>query len=300
MENNFVTEVFLPLALSTIMLGMGLSLTLRDFKRIIIDPKAIFIGLFCQLIVLPIIAFILMFFWNLEPEFAVGIILLSACPGGATSNLYSYLGKCDTALSISLTALSSAITIISLPFIVNFGMEVFMGDEVYVSLSIPRTILQIIIITLIPVSLGMYIRSLKPSFARRADKPVKIVSGLFMGLVVVGAIMADRENIIPFIQATGFPALTLNIITLMASFSIARILGLSFQQSATISMESGMQNGTLAIAIAASSRLLNNPQIAIPAAIYSLIMFATGGLLSYFFSQKNSDQSTVKLPKMYN
>ena len=288
MEANFITQIFLPIALITIMLGMGLSLTPKDFQRVIVDPKAIFTGLFCQLIILPIIAFVLMRFWDLQPEFAVGIILLSACPGGATSNLYSYLGKCDTALSISLTALSSIITIISLPFIVNYGMEVFMGDRIYVSLPVLQTILQIIIVTLIPVSLGMTIRSYKPNFARRADKPVKIASGLFMALVVVGAILAERENLIPFIQATGFPTIALNVITLLVSFLIAKSMDLSFKQSSTISIEAGMQNGTLAIAIATSATLLNNPQIAIPPAIYSLIMFGTGAIVSYIFSRINS------------
>ncbi|MBE9223709.1 bile acid:sodium symporter family protein [Cyanobacterium stanieri LEGE 03274] len=293
MEANFVTEIFLPIALITIMLGMGLTLTPKDFQRIIIDPKAIFTGLFCQLIVLPIIAFLLMRFWNLEPEFAVGVILLSACPGGATSNLYSYLGKCDTALSISLTALSSIITIISLPFIVNYGMEVFMGDRTYVALPVLQTIVQIIVVTLIPVSLGMLIRSYKPNFALRADKPVKIASGLFMVLVVLGAILAERENLIPFIQATGFPTITLNVITLLVSFLIAKTTGLNFKQSSTISIEAGMQNGTLAIAIATSATLLNNPQIAIPPAIYSIIMFVTGAMVSYIFSRINGEDKKL-------
>ena len=288
MEANFITQIFLPVALITIMLGMGLALTPKDFQRIIVEPQAIVTGLFCQLIVLPIIAFVLMRFWNLAPEFAVGIILLSACPGGPTSNLYSYLGKCDTALSISLTALSSVITIISLPFIVNYGMEIFMGDGTYVSLPVLQTILQIIIVTLIPVCLGMVIRSYKPSFALGADKPVKLASGLFMVLVIVGAIFTDRENVIPFIQATGLPTFALNVITLVVSFFVAKMTGLSLKQSSTISIEAGMQNGTLAIAIATSATLLNNPQIAIPPAIYSLIMFGTGAIVSYIFSRINS------------
>ncbi|MGY6529459.1 MAG: bile acid:sodium symporter family protein [Cyanobacterium sp.] len=288
MEASFITEIFLPVALITIMLGMGLTLTPKDFRRVVIEPQAILTGLFCQLIVLPVIAFVLMGFWNLAPEFAVGIILLSACPGGPTSNLYSYLGKCDTALSISLTALSSVITIISLPFIVNYAMETFMGSGTYVSLPVLQTILQIIFVTLIPVSLGMVIRSYKPSFALRADKPVKIASGLFMALVVMGAIFADRENVIPFVQATGLPSLALNVIALIISFFIAKLMGLSLKQCSTISIEAGMQNGTLAIAIATSATLLNNPQIAIPPAIYSLIMFGTGAIVSSIFSRVNS------------
>jgi BASS family bile acid:Na+ symporter len=167
-------------------------------------------------------------------------------------------------------------------------MEIFMGDGTYVSLPVLQTILQIIVVTLIPVSLGMVIRSYKPSFALGADKPVKLASGLFMVVVIVGAIFADRENVIPFIQATGLPTFALNVITLVVSFFVAKMTGLSLKQSSTISIEAGMQNGTLAIAIATSATLLNNPQIAIPPAIYSLIMFGTGAIVSYIFSRINS------------
>ena len=168
-------------------------------------------------------------------------------------------------------------------------MELFVDNGTYVALPVLQTIVQIIVVTLIPVSLGMLIRSYKPNFALRADKPVKIASGLFMVLVVLGAILAERENLIPFIQATGFPTITLNVITLLVSFLIAKTTGLNFKQSSTISIEAGMQNGTLAIAIATSATLLNNPQIAIPPAIYSIIMFVAGAVVSYFFSRINSE-----------
>lgn len=288
MESNLLTELFLPLALGIIMLGMGLALTLDDFKRILLYPKAVFIGLINQLILLPLTGFALMYFWDLEPVYAVGIILIAACPGGPTSNLFAYLAKCDAALSISLTALSSFITIFTIPFIVNFGLDTFMGEEQFVRLPVLRTILQIMVITVIPVSLGMYIKSKRPNLARRSERPVKIASAVFIALIIAGAILKDRENVIPAFQQVGLPTLALNVITLAIGFVTAKILGLRFKQAATISIETGIQNGTLAIAIAASATLLNNPQMAIPPAVYSIIMFFTGAAVVSFFAKKNS------------
>jgi BASS family bile acid:Na+ symporter len=287
MQGNLLTEVFLPLALTIIMLGMGLSLTIKDFKAITIEPKAVLTGLFCQLILLPVIAFALMYFWELKPEFAVGIILLSACPGGATSNLYSYLGKCDVALSVALTAISSFITIFTIPFLVNFAMSVFMGEGKYIALPVVKTILQILIITIVPIIIGMCLRSWKSNFARQAEKPFQIASGIFIAIIVLGAILKDRENVIPFFQETGLPTLILNILAIILSLVTAKLLGLNFRQSSTISIESGIQNGTLGITIASSSTLLNNPTIAIPSAIYSLIMFITGSIICYLYSKQN-------------
>jgi BASS family bile acid:Na+ symporter len=287
MESSLITEVFLPLALAIIMLGMGLSLTMGDFKRIFQAPKSILIGLFAQIVVLPLIGFLFMHFWQLRPEYAVGIILLAACPGGPTSNLFAYLGRCDTALSISLTAISSIITIFTIPFIVNYALELHMGDGQYVALPVLRTILQIMVITIIPVAIGMFLKSKKESLAKKAERPVKIASTVVIIVIILGAILKDKENVIPAFQETGLPALTLNAITLLLGFGIARILGLSFRQSATISIEGGIQNGTLAIAIAASATLLNNPMIAIPPAVYSILMFVTGGIAIAIYAPRN-------------
>lgn len=287
MESNIITEIFLPLALAIIMFGMGLSLTLGDFQRIFKAPKAVLLGLVAQLIILPFIGFTLMHFWELQPAYAVGIILLSACPGGATSNLFAYLGKCDTALSISLTAISSLVTIVSIPFIVNFALELHMGEGQYVKLPILQTIAQIMVITVIPVSIGMFLYSKKPKLAQVANKPVKIASTVLIIVIILGAILKDKENVIPAFQETGLPALTLNIVSLLLGFLVARIFGLAFKQASTISIEAGIQNGTLAIAIAASSTLLNNSDIAIAPAVYSILMFFTGGLASYIYGKKN-------------
>lgn len=287
MEGSLLTEILLPVALAIIMLGMGLSLKLEDFKRIMLYPKAIFIGLFSQLVVLPFIGFALMYFWELRPEYAVGIIILAACPGGPTSNLFAYMGKCDSALSISLTAFSSLITIFTIPFIINIGLDVFMGEGQTIRLSVLRTIVQVMVITVIPVSIGMFIKAKKSNLAKSVERPVKIASAVFITLIIVGAILKDKENIIPAFKEIGLPALSLNVITLLLGFWTGRILGLKFKQAATISIESGIQNGTLAIAIASSATLLNNPMMAIPPAVYSILMFITGGIAVFYFSRKN-------------
>jgi len=287
MQSNLLTEIFLPLSLSVIMLGMGLALTIEDFKRVTKYPKAVITGLISQLILLPAFAFFLMFQWDLTPEFAVGIILLAACPGGATSNLYAYLAKGDTALSITLTAFSSFITIATIPLLVNLAMEKFMGSGQYVALPILKTMAQIMIITVIPVAIGMYLKKRKPVLATRTQQPVKVASALFITIIILGAIFKDKENIIPFFKETGLPALALNLGSLLIGFLAGKIMNLNFRQSTTLSIETGIQNGTLAIAIAASATLLNNPQIAVPAAVYSLIMFGTGAVVSYWFAKKN-------------
>lgn len=169
MEEGLLTTVGLPLALAFIMIGMGLSLTLDDFKRIVRYPKAVVIGLICQLIVLPIVGFLLISYFEVTGAMAVGVMIIAACPGGATSNLISHLAKGDTALSISLTAVTSLITVITIPLIVNYSIVHF-GEEGSVLLPLGRTIAQIFVITLIPVSVGMMIHRKRPHFALRADR----------------------------------------------------------------------------------------------------------------------------------
>lgn len=286
MESNILTALFLPLALGIIMLGMGLSLTIADFKRVAIYPKATIIGLSNQLILLPLIAFGILYLFPMKPELAVGFMVLAACPGGATSNLLSHLAKGDTALSITLTAISSVITVFTIPLIINYSMEVFLGEGLFVKLPVLETMGQIFIVTVIPVSIGMWIKSKKPKLAERFQKPVKIASAIFIVLIILGAILKERENLLPFFAQVGLPAFFLNLVTLLVGFGSARLLKLNGPQSASISIESGIQNGTLAIAIATSSVLLNNPQMAIPPAVYSLIMFGLGGLAVLFFSSK--------------
>ncbi|WP_114750413.1 bile acid:sodium symporter family protein [Pleomorphovibrio marinus] len=278
MEQSVLTAVFLPLALAFIMLGMGLTLSLKDFKNVIIYPKAMILGLINQLLLLPLFGFFLVYVFNLEGAMAVGIMILAACPGGPTSNLITHLSKGDTALSISLTAISSFVTILSIPLIVNLAIVHF-GEEGSVTLPVGETILQIMGVTLIPVSIGMFLKSRLPILSRKADRPVRIASAVFFSLIVFAAIFKERENLVSFFQLAGPATLTLNLTTLLLGYLFAKVFLLNKRQQICIAVESGIQNGTLGIMVAAT--LLNNSAMTIPVAIYSLIMFITAAFVIF-------------------
>jgi bile acid:Na+ symporter, BASS family len=201
METNFLTDLLLPLSLGIIMLGMGLSLVPNDFKRVVLYPKAVTIGFINQIVVLPAVGFLLVLLFGLENLYlAVGIMVLAACPGGPTSNLISHISKGDTALSITLTALSSIVAVITIPLIINFSLSYFLNQGEFVPLPVFDTIIKLTIITLLPVSIGMYIRAKAPAFAMKMEKPVKIVSGILLFLIIFAAINANKRNLCEFIR----------------------------------------------------------------------------------------------------
>jgi len=285
METNFLTELLLPVSLGIIMLGMGMSLTPHDFKRVALYPKAAAIGIINQIIILPIVGFLLLLLLPMRsPELAVGIMILAACPGGPTSNLITHISRGDTALSITLTAISSLIVVITIPFIINFSLSFFMQHGEYVPLPIFDTIIRVLIITILPVAIGMVIRTKAPQFSKVMSTPVKILSGVLLMVVIFAAIMHDKENLVNFFVQAGPVALALNLSMLLIGYYTSRIFNLNVQQSITISIESGIQNGTLGIAIAAT--LLHNATMTIPPAIYSLIMFLTAGVIIAWMNLK--------------
>lgn len=283
MQDSVITAVFLPLALAFIMLGMGLSLTLKDFKNIFVYPKAMILGLTNQLILLPIFGYALIQLFGLTGAMAVGVMILAACPGGATSNLITHLSKGDTALSISLTAASSLVTIISIPLIVNFAISHF-GEEGSITLPVMETIIQIAGVTVVPVSIGMILHKKFPKLSQKADRPVRIASAVFFALILIAAILKERENLVDFFIQSGPITLMLNLLTLTVGFFLARVFLLSKRQAITIAIESGIQNGTLGIMIAAT--LLKNSEMTIPIAIYSLIMFMTAAVIIILTNRK--------------
>ena len=276
MEANFLTAVFLPLALFIIMLGMGLSLTLDDYKGVLIYPKAVVIGLVSQLVMLPIVGFGIASMFPLNPELAVGVMILVACPGGATSNMITFLAEGDVALSVTLTAISSLITVFTIPLIVNFAMQTFLGAGTTLQLPVLNTVVQIAVMTLLPLAIGMVVNRYAPGIAAKANKPVKWLSLFFLSLVITGIIFQERDNFLPSLMDVGGVTLVLNVATMTLGFAIATLAKLGEKRARAITVEVGIQNGTLAIAIASSPTLLNSPTMAVPAAIYSLIMFVTG------------------------
>ena len=271
MDNS--ATIALALSLFIIMIGMGLSLTIGDFRRILKYPLAIFVGFLNQIILLPLLAYLLIVLLSVEAEIAIGLMILSACPGGPTSNLLTHLAKGDTALSVSLTAVNSLVTIISIPLIVNFALAVFATDDMFISAPIGKIIGSLIAIIAVPLTIGMLLKHYKPYFADKMDKPVRIASGAVLVLVIVGLVLKEKDNLIPYLERSWVVVLSLNVLTMLVGFASAKIFKLNFKQAISISIESGNQNGTLAIAIAVS--LLARPDFAIAAAVYSLLMFIT-------------------------
>ena len=281
-----LTEVLLPFSLFIIMLGMGLSLVVNDFLRVFKYPRAVAIGLTNQLILLPIVGYVIASNFGLPPVFAVGIMIIAACPGGVTSNLITHVVKGDTALSITMTALASFVTVFSIPLIINFGLMAFMGESQLIELPILETMGKIIGITVFPVAIGMFIRRRNPDFALRMERPSRLASTIIFIIILLAIIVQERERLMTyFVQLSG-ATLMLNLITMLLGFAAAKLFRLNLQQSLSITIESGIQNGTLAIVIAES--ILNQNQMALPAGVYSIIMFITGGaLMAYFGNKKN-------------
>lgn len=268
-----ISSLIVAVCLMLIMLGMGLSLTVKDFERVIYKPKAVTIGLINQLVLLPLIAFALVKGLGLVGPIAIGIMILAACPGGATSNLIAHLAKADTALSVTLTAIASVITIFSIPVIIHFSILEFAGADQEIALNAGQMIAQLFAIVIIPVSIGMLVRSKRSAIALRMDKPIRTASGILLALVTVGLIIKERDNIIPFFQQAGLATVLLNVITIGLGFLAARLANLEKRQGFTIAIESGIQNSALAMTIATIT--LNNTTFGIAAAIYSLVMYAS-------------------------
>lgn len=275
-----ISAVILAASLIIIMLGMGLSLVVDDFKRIFVYPKAIFVGLVNQLIMLPLIGIGIAILFPMKPEISIGIMILAACPGGPTSNLITHLAKGDTALSITLTALSSLITILTIPFIVNFALIYFIDESKIIRLNVIESIMQIFVIIVIPIVIGMLVRKYKENFALRMANPVRKASGIVIVLVIVGIFIKERANFISYFQQAGLAAFALNVASMIIGYYSSKLFRLKNKSAISISIESGIQNGTLAITIAVV--LLGNSEYAIAPAIYSLLMFFTGGIAIFF------------------
>jgi BASS family bile acid:Na+ symporter len=298
MQSSILTAVFLPVALGIIMLGLGLSLTIADFKRVVLYPKAVVLGLACQMLVLPAFCYALAKAFGLPPELAVGLMLLSASPGGATANLYSHLAHGDVALNITLTAVNSVLSLFTLPFIVNFALVAFIGAGKSIPLQFDK-VMQVFAIVLVPVSIGMVVHAKAPKVAERLNKPVRIMSAVLLIIVIAATVLKERANIVDFFKQVGLAALAFNVGSMAVGYFAPLLLRLPKKQAVAIGMEIGIHNGTLAIAIASSPLLLNNSTMAIPPAIYSLIMFFTAAAFGYLVNRGQAQvvPAPAALPK---
>jgi BASS family bile acid:Na+ symporter len=285
MESSIITNALLPLALGVVMLGLGLSLTVADFARVVRYPRAVLIGLFAQTVVLVAVAYALARLFALSPELAVGLMLLAASPGGATANIYSHLAHGDVALNITLTAVNSALALVTLPLIVNAALAHFLGQDQYVPPP-TRKVFEVAAIIVVPVLVGMAVRAALPRLAARLEKPFRLFAVLVLAAVILSAISAEWERLPGFIAAVGVACLVFNLVSMGVGYGLPRLLQLPRGQSIAISMEIGIHNGTLAIFIALN--VLQDARMSIPAAVYSIVMFVTAGAFTAWLNRQRA------------
>lgn len=269
MDSGLIT-LFLPIALAIVMAGLGLELTLKDFARVTKHPKAVIIALFCQLVLLVGIAFLICKLLALPPLLAVGLMLLAASPGGSTANLFSYLYKGDIALNISLTAINALVAALFLPFIVNFSILHFMNEGQQLGLQFSK-ILQVFLIILVPVAIGMLVRHFAPHIAEKLNRPVRIFAIIFLLIIITGAIFTERENLLAYLGQIGFATALFCAISLAVGYFVPRLFGISSYQARACAFEIGIHNSTLAMTIALT--VMASTTIAMPAAVYSIFMY---------------------------
>jgi BASS family bile acid:Na+ symporter len=281
---EIVTKIA-PIALALIMLGLGLGLTIQDFTRVAKQPKDFLVGLICQLILLPIIAFILIKIFNTPMELALGVMIIAAAPGGVTSNVLTKFANGDVALSVSLTAIISLISIISVPFIVFKSADFLQVSYASSEISMTGISLKMFLVVTLPVIIGMLIRKFATNFVSKNTLLIQRISIILFAIVFLAIWVEEWENIISYLSQAGLITLVLNIVMMIMGFYVAKMFASGAKQRKSISLECGLQNGTLAVFVA--SQIFSDIVYLIPTAAYALIMFVTSILFVFFV--KNSD-----------
>ena len=281
---EIVTNI-LPLALAFIMLTLGLGLTGQDFIRVINQPKDFLIGLLSQIILLPIVAFIIIKIWPISPELAIGVMIIASAPGGVTSNILTSLARGDVALSISLTAVISLLSVLTVPFVVLTSVDLLGLNNITENISLLSMAIQMFLIVAAPTFLGMIIRKYANNFTLKFEPTAKKISVVVFIIVLIGAILSEKENLVNYFAQAGLITLLLNILMMILAYNLAKVFGSGSQQKKAISIECGLQNGTLAIFV--GTVLFGGGVYIIPAATYSLIMFLTSILFVFFLRNSN-------------
>ncbi|MBN9470330.1 MULTISPECIES: bile acid:sodium symporter family protein [unclassified Bosea (in: a-proteobacteria)] len=283
MQASILTDLLLPLSIGIIMFGLGLSLTLDDFRRVARYPLAVGSGLALQVVLLPLGALAIAIALRLSPDHAVGLMLLAAAPGGATANIYSHLARGDVALNITLTAVNSLLCLVTLPIVLDLSLGFFLGTEQYVPPP-HRKVIEVGAIILIPVALGMLVRARAERFALRAEKPIKLFAILVLAALIAIAIYMERKALLPSLVAVGSACLAFNLLSMFSGYLAPLALRLPRSQAVAISMEIGIHNAALAIYIALN--VLKNPAAAVVPGIYSLVMYVTATLFVLFLLRR--------------
>ncbi|MEM7442427.1 MAG: bile acid:sodium symporter family protein [Pseudomonadota bacterium] len=281
---SIVTDGILPLALAFIMFSLGLGLTAADFVRVARQPKDFLVGAASQIVLLPAVALLLVLIWPMPPEMAVGVMIVAAAPGGVVSNILTSFARGDVALSISLTAIISLVSVITVPIVIAVSYNLLMGEAAEGDLSVLSTAVGIFVVVAVPVLIGMAVRHFAAGAATRFEPSARAVSGVLFVLVVIGALVQERENILTYLGQAGLIMLALNVVMMLVAYGVAKVAGSARKQQIAIVIECGLQNGTLAIT--AATLLFGGGLFVVPAACYSMIMFVTSLLLVYVLRRR--------------
>lgn len=291
-----VTSVVLPLALAVIMFTLGLGLTIADFRRVFVYPRGISIGMVNLLLVSPLLAFVMAELFNLDPLLALGLVLLGASPGGTLSNVFTHIAKGETAMSVTMTAISSVTALVAIPFYLGLANEYFEAGNSLDGVNMWGVVLRTFLITILPLSLGMWARSRAPERMEELRPALSRASLVLFVLVVIGAVVSEFELIRENFTRVAGAALALNVVAMTFSFTASKLARLSDRQATAIALELGIHNATVAIVVAG----MINDELMIPAAVYSAFMFITGGIFARFMHSRNSEaeanQATAERP----
>lgn len=273
MTGGLLSQLVLPLCLFIIMFGMGLTLVLGDFTRIFRFPRPALAGLGGQMLLLPLVGFALAAWLMPTPALAIGLVLLAACPGGVTSNMVTYMARGDLALSVTLTAVSSLLAVISIPLLVGLAFQVFGGGYQSVRVPAAQMMISLMLMTLLPIVLGMWVRTRSEKLARWLEPKISLFGMLFLGALILGVLVREGDQVVTGLMDSGVAIILLNVIMMALGLGSALLLRLDSAQSTSIMLETGIQNSTLAMLIATS--FLQDDELALPAALYSLVMYVT-------------------------
>ena len=284
MDDSIFSTAVLPVALAVIMVSLGMSLTLADFRRVVEQPRGVAIGLLNLLVLSPLLAFAIAEAFNLDPAFAVGLVLLGASPGGILANLMTHFARGDTALSITMTAISSVAAVVTVPLFLKLATHHFGAGQLDMSVNMLGIVARVLLITVVPLALGMWLRVRRPATVARIGPGLRRATAVLFAAAVIGVIVAESDRVTDNLQALVLATLTLNIAAMSMSFTIARLARLDNRQATAIAMELGIHNSTLAIAVGASIATV----LTVPAAVYASIMFIPAGLFAWLMYRRNA------------
>jgi BASS family bile acid:Na+ symporter len=279
-ESSPLISAGLPIALFIIMIGIGMTLTIRDFRQVAVYPKGMIVGTVAQILVMPLIAFMLATLLTVPPAIAVGLVIIAACPGGTTSNLFVLLSRGNIALSIVLTVSASLITILTLPLFTNIALQHYMGTEEDIVLPVWKTIGMLVGIVLFPVAIGMVVRTRNPEVARKAESIVSIFGGIVLAVLIVALVYGVRDQIWELLKQAGPATILLNVAGIGLGLAAGRMTGLTQRESLAVAVELGVKNGTIALMVTLT--LLESSAMSIPAAVYGVLMFPIGFVLAMY------------------